>query len=189
MEKSKLKSTIESLLFVSGEPIKIGRLAKIAGVGKNEVEESLDLINRDYGERNSGLRIVKKDDSVQLGTNPENAESVSQLVTGEMNSELSKSALETLAIVAYRGPITRVHIEAIRGVNCSYVLRSLLVRGLVERLETADTRGYLYRVSFDFLKTMGIQEAGELPEWENLSKNDKLEELLKNDAPEAVPGE
>ncbi len=189
MDKNKLASIIESLLFVSGEPIRVSRLAKIAGVGKNEVEESLSLINCGYNEQSKGLRIIKKDDSVQLGTNPENADCVGRLVTGEMNAELSKAALETLAIIAYRGPVTRAHMEAIRGVNCSYVLRSLLMRGLVERRETADIRGYLYRISFDFLKALGLQEAKELPEWENLSKNDKIEELLKSEAQNSAIGE
>lgn len=184
MNEEKLKSILESLLFVSGEPIKISRLARISGVGKNEMEESLDAIEKDYKEQNKGLRIVKKGDSVQLATNPENAEFVNQLVSGEMSSELSKSALETLSIAAYRGPVTRIQIEAIRGVNCSYVLRSLLMRGLVERKESSDIRGYLYEISFDFLKYLGIQDPKEFPDWENLSRDEKVEELLKEDEQE-----
>jgi len=184
MNEEKLKSILESLLFVSGEPIKISRLARISGVGKNEIEESLDAIEKDYKEQNKGLRIVKKGDSVQLATNPENAEFVSQLVSGEMSSELSKSALETLSVAAYRGPVTRIQIEAIRGVNCSYVLRSLLMRGLVERKESSDIRGYLYEISFDFLKILGIQNPKEFPDWESLSRNEKVEELLKEDEQE-----
>lgn len=184
MNEEKLKSILESLLFVSGEPIKISRLARISGVGKNEIEESLDAIEKDYKEQNKGLRIVKKGDSVQLATNPENAEFVSQLVSGEMSSELSKSALETLSVAAYRGPVTRIQIEAIRGVNCSYVLRSLLMRGLVERKESSDIRGYLYEISFDFLKYLGIQNPKEFPDWESLSRNEKVEELLKEDEQE-----
>lgn len=186
MNEEKLRSILESLLFVSGEPIKISRLARISGVGKNEIEKSLDVIEKDYKEQNKGLRIVKKGDSVQLATNPESAEFVKQLVSGEMSSELSKSALETLSIAAYRGPVTRIQIEAIRGVNCSYVLRSLLMRGLMERKESSDIRGYLYEISFDFLKTLGIQDAKNLPDWENLSKNEKVDEILSGDQRENV---
>lgn len=178
MEKDKLKSTLESLLFVSGEPIKLSKLAKICQVGKEKIEESLEEMNNCYSEQNKGLRIIRKDDSIQLGTAPENAELVSQLVSGEMSADLSKSALETLSIVAYRGPITRVQVEAIRGVNCSYVLRNLLVRGLVDRKEISDIRGFLYEISFEFLKIIGIQSAKDLPDWEIMSKNEKIEEFL-----------
>lgn len=180
MDTAKLKSILESLLFISGEPIKISRLAKICNTGKNEIEEALGTIEKDCEEKKRGLRIVRKADSVQLATSPENAEYVNRLVSGEISSELSKSALETLSIIAYRDPVTRAQVEAIRGVDCSYVLRSLLVRGLVERRETADIRGYLYEISFDFLKTIGIQDVEKLPEWENLSKNEKVKELLNS---------
>jgi segregation and condensation protein B len=178
MEKDKLKSVLESLLFVSGEPVKLAKLAKICQVGKKEIEEALSEIDSACQQYNKGLMIIKKDDSIQLGTAPENTVFVSQLVSGEMSADLSKSALETLSIVAYRGPITRVQVEAIRGVNCSYALRSLLVRGLVERKETSDIRGFLYEISFEFLKILGIQNVKDLPDWEVLSKNEKIEEFL-----------
>lgn len=175
---NKLKSVIESLLFVSGEPLKIAKISKICNVSKNEVSAEIEALNDDYRNSERGFAIIRKDDSVQLATNPENSEIVSQLVSGELGSELSKSALEVLSIVAYRGPITRVQIETIRGVNCSYVLRTLLIKGLIERKETADIRGFLYEISFDFLKSLGVTSAGELPDWEELSKNEKVEELL-----------
>src|SRR3989339_1732984 len=177
MDTQKLKSVIESLLFASGEPMKAQKLAKICGIPKNEVETSLQELEKDY-QGNRGLRILSKEDSYQLASNPENAQFVNQLVSGELNAELSKSSIETLSIVAYRGPITRIQIEAIRGVNSSYVLRSLLMRGLVERKETSDIRGYIYEISFDFLKHLGIQKSSELPDWEAHSKNEKVSELV-----------
>lgn len=183
MDKTKLKSIIESLLFVSGEPVKAGRLAKICHVAKNEMEPALNELQRELQGAARGVRIIRNGDSVQLATSPDNTDFVNQLVSGELNAELSKSALETLSIVAYRGPVTRVQIEAIRGVNTSYVLRSLLMRGLVERRETADVRGYLYEISFEFLKKMGIQSIKELPDWENLSKIEKINVLLETNPP------
>lgn len=179
---NKLKSVLESLLFISGEPLKLAKIAKICNVSKSEVAGVIEALNDDYKNSERGFAIISKDDSVQLATNPENAETVSQLVSGELGSELSKSALEVLSIVAYRGPITRVQIEIIRGVNCSYVLRTLLIKGLIERKETADIRGFLYEISFDFLKSLGVTSAGELPDWEELSKNEKVEELLSETA-------
>lgn len=184
MDSQKLKSTVESLLFVSGEPMKIAKIAKICGVSRNEIAAEIEALNSDYKNSERGFVIIKKEDLVQLATNPKNSEFVSQLVSGELGSELSRPALEVLSIAAYRGPVTRGQIEAVRGVNCSYVLRSLLVKGLVERKETADIRGYLYEISFDFLKSLGIAGVQDLPDWESLSKNDKMEELLNDSGAE-----
>jgi len=176
---SNLKSAIESLLFVSGEPVKLAKLAKICDVSRNEIAAEIEALNGEYRD-NRGFMVVQKEDSVQLTTNPQNSAFVSQLVAGEMDAELSRAALEVLSIVAYRGPVTRIQIEAVRGVNCSYVLRNLLIKGLVERKDAADIRGYLYEISFDFLKTLGVSSVRDLPDWENLSKNEKVEELLND---------
>jgi len=184
-EKNSLKSSIESLLFVSGEPVKLAKIAKICEVPKDDVSREIGALNADYKNSESGFFIIQKDDSAQLGTNPRNSEIVSRLISGELQADLSRSALEVLAIIAYRGPITRVQIDTVRGVNCSYVLRGLMVKGLVGRKETADIRGYLYEISFDFLKSLGIANVQELPDWENLSKNEKVEELLNNSEQEA----
>ena len=186
MEPQQLKSTIESLLFVSGEPMKLAKIAKICEVSKDDISQEVEALNANYKNSESGFCIIRKDDSVQLATNPANSQVVSRLVSGELQSDLSRSALEVLAIVAYRGPITRVQIDTVRGVNCSYVLRGLMVKGLIERKETADIRGYLYEISFDFLKSLGIANVQKLPDWENISKNEKVEELLIDNAEESI---
>jgi segregation and condensation protein B len=183
MEKSKLKSVLESLLFISGEPVKIGKLAKICNTAKNDIEIALSEIEAEFQKEERGLIIIKKDDSVQLATNPKNSQYAAQMISGELNADLSRSSLETLSIIAYRGPVTRSQIEAIRGVNCSYVLRGLLMRRLAERREASDIRGYIYEISFDFLKKLGIGNVKNLPDWEILSKNEKVEELLSIDEP------
>lgn len=185
MEKSNLKSALESLLFISGEPVKIGKLAKICDAAKNDIETALSELDAEFQKEERGLIIVKKDDSVQLATNPKNSEYVNQMVSGELNADLSRSSLETLSIIAYKGPVTRSQIEAIRGVNCSYVLRGLLMRGLVERKEASDIRGYIYEISFEFLKQLGVSNIKNLPDWENLSKNEKVEEILNIDEQKA----
>ncbi|MDD3486763.1 MAG: SMC-Scp complex subunit ScpB [Candidatus Moranbacteria bacterium] len=179
MDEKKLESILESLLFVSGEPLKIAKLAKFCGVSGNEVGLRLKNLNEDYQKNGRGLAIIQKEDSVQMTTSAQNAEFVSKLVSGEVSSDLSRSALEVLAIIAYRGPMTRGQIETVRGVNCSYVLRTLLIKGLIERKEGSDIRGYLYETSFEFLKNIGLSNVKELPDWENLSKEEKIEEILK----------
>jgi len=178
MDIEKLKSIIESILFISGEPVKISRISKIAGAPKPEVENAIMALQNDYAIR--GLAIIKKEDMVEMATNSENSEFVSELVKSEIQEKLSQAALEVLSIVAYRSPITRADIEAIRGVNSSYTLRSLLMRGLIERIDNpSDNRGYLYKISFDFMKTLGIESIEKLPDWETLSKDARIESITE----------
>lgn len=180
MEIEKLKSIIESILFISGEPVKISRLQKISSAAKPEVENAIMLLQGEYAD-GRGMVILKKEDEVQMATTPENSEIVSDLVKSEIQENLSQAALEVLSIVAYRGPITRTDIEAIRGVNCTFTLRSLLMRGLLERAgNPKDNRGYLYKISFEFLKRLGVSSAESLPDWENLSKDSRVESIIKD---------
>ncbi len=179
MELEKLKSIIESLLFISGEPIKISRLAKITGTGKPEVENALMMLSADFNSQKRGVTIIKKEDEVQMATNPDNAVFAEQLVKGELREPLTPAALEVLSIAAYRGPITRADIETIRGVNCSYTLRNLLLRGLVDRQDNPkDARSYIYRITFDFLKHLGIDDIKKLPEYESLSRDSRLDAIV-----------
>ena len=180
MELEKLKSQIESILFVSGEPVEISRLAKITKAKAPEVENAIMALQNDYAS-GRGMILVKKEKSVQMATSPENAEAVSEIVKSGMQEGLSKAALEVLSIVAYRGPITRVNIEAIRGVNCSFTVRALLLRGLIERVDNpSDSRSYLYKISFDFLKKMGLSNIEELPDFETLSQDERVESIIEN---------
>lgn len=178
MEQNKLKSIIESVLFVSGEPVKISRLVKITGSSKPEVENAIMAMQNEYvAER--GLALIRKEEEVQLATNSENASYVDDLVKSEIQENLSKAALEVLSIVAYRGPISRLDVEAIRGVNCTFTLRSLLMRGLLERMENPkDNRGYLYKVSFEFLKKLGLEGVNKLPDFETLSKDERIDSII-----------
>lgn len=179
MELENLKSIIESILFLSGEPLKLSKISRITGASKTESESALLSLQNDYALGKRGLVILKKEDEFQMATNSENASYLDQLVKSEMQEALSRAALEILSIVAYRGPITRSEIESIRGVNSSYTIRSLMLRGLMERIENPnDSRGYLYKISFDFLKKMGIDSVEKLPDYEILSKDERIESVL-----------
>jgi segregation and condensation protein B len=181
MELENLKSIVESLLFLSGEPLKLLKISRIAGVSKAEAESALLALQNDYALGKRGLTILKKEDEFQLATNPENAAFVDQLVKSEMQEALSRAALEVISIVAYRGPLTRSEIEAIRGVNSSYTVRSLMLRGLMERIENPnDSRGYLYKISFDFLKKLGIDSVEKLPDFETLSKDNRIDSIINS---------
>lgn len=182
MEKEKLKSVIESILFVNGDPIKISRISKITSVAKEEVIICLQKLAEEYVNSKRGFRIFKKDEEIQLVSSPDNIEFVEQLVKNELQDSLSAAALEVVSIVAYRGPISKSEIEAIRGVNCSYTLRNLLMRGLIERENNPmDSRGFLYKISFDFLKKLGISEVEKLPKYAILSKDERIKARLIED--------
>ncbi|KKQ40457.1 MAG: Segregation and condensation protein B [Candidatus Moranbacteria bacterium GW2011_GWC2_37_73] len=116
------------------------------------------------------LSLLVKGEEVQLVSNPENAEFIEGLVKSELQDSLSNAAMEVVSIIAYRGPISKTEIEAIRGVNCAYTLRNLLLRGLIERNDNPnDSRGYVYAITFDFLKKLGIESVKNLPEYGILS--------------------
>ncbi len=179
MDIENLKSAIESILFISGEPVKVSRIAKVAGAAKPEVENALMVLQNEYAGAKRGLVILRKEDEAQMATSPENGSLVNRLIKSEMQENLSRASLEVLSIIAYRGPITRVEVEAIRGVNCSFTVRSLLMRGLVERIENpGNSRGYLYKISFDFLRKMGVDCVEKLPDFETLSRDERINSII-----------
>ncbi len=181
MEIDKLRSILESLLFLSGEPLKISQLAKITKVSEAKVEEAADLLQASLRSQERGIILTKKESELQLATKPENLPFINQLIKSERQENLSRAALEVLSIVAYRGPITRSDIESIRGVNCSFTLRSLMMRGLLERVENPkDGRGFLYKISFEFLKKLGIESIEKLPDFQELSRDPRIESVLNN---------
>lgn len=182
MEKEKLQSVIESVLFVSGEPIKKAKLLKILAIENELLEEALSSLSEKYQDSQSGLLLLKKGEEVQLVSNPENAEFIESLVKNELQDSLSNAAMEVVSIIAYRGPISKVEIEAIRGVNCAYTLRNLLLRGLIERSDNPnDSRGYVYAISFDFLKKLGVEDVKKLPEYGTLSVDERINSIISKE--------
>lgn len=164
-----VKSAIESILFLQGEPVAVSRLAKVTGAKKAEVVSALRELAGEYRER--GIVLIANGEEWQFATNPAHKAVVEQFATSELSEELSRASLEVLAIIAYKGPVSRAAIEYVRGVNSSFTLRNLLIRGLVSREENpTDRRSYLYRISHDFLKHLGITSVSELPEYGPLRK-------------------
>jgi len=158
-----LASLVESLLFVAGEPVTLEQLARALEVEKAQIEEALSRLASIYDGR--GLRLQRQEEQVQLVTAPEAAPYIERFLGLELSAKLSTAALETLAIIAYRQPVTRAQIEAVRGVNCDSVLRTLLHHGLIEpvgRLEQVG-RPILYGTTFEFLRCFGLGDLSELP--------------------------
>ena len=103
---------------------------------------------------------------------------VKKFIKSEISDELTKPALETLTIIAYRGPISKAELEIIRGVNCSLILRNLLMRGLIEAGEDRKKMVVLYNITFEFLKYLGLNQLSDLPDFEKLNRNNNLDKLL-----------
>ncbi|MCK5332775.1 SMC-Scp complex subunit ScpB [Candidatus Parcubacteria bacterium] len=172
----KIESVLESLLFISGEPMSFKRLAKITDKNEDEISTNSEILAKKYSEGGGGLRVIIKDNKVQMVTAGENSEFVDKFFKSDIESDLSRVALEVLSVVAYRGPIARSEIEEIRGVNCSFTLRHLTIRGLVERISNPnDARAYLYKISFDFLKKLGIEKVEDLPKFSDLKEKAVLQ--------------
>ena len=153
---------LEALLFVAEKPLSRREIATLAGVDRQTVDELLGDLEVALRER--GLRLVAAGDAVQLVTAPDAGALIARYV-GADATRLSPAALETLAIVAYRQPVTRGLIERIRGVDSDYVLRTLLHRRLVVEQGRADTPGrpILYGTGFDFLERFGLTSLDDLP--------------------------
>lgn len=166
-----LKSLIESILFSVGEPVSIEKISKTVEKDRESVKNVIEELEKVYETENRGVRIIKRGEEVQLVSNPENSHYVEKLIKDELQEDLTPASLETLAIIAYRGPATRAEIEEIRGVNSSFILRNLLIRGLIERKgHPEDNRAYIYEISFDFLRKLGLKSLEELPEYKQLTK-------------------
>nr|MBC7244477.1 SMC-Scp complex subunit ScpB [Chloroflexota bacterium] len=158
-----LPARIEALLFVADEPVGIRELAQVLEASESAVEAALQQLVAHYQER--GLRLQRTDRQVQFVTAPEVAPDVERFLGLDSRTKLSPAALETLALIAYRQPVTRAQIEAVRGVNCDGVLRTLLSHGLIAavgRLEQAG-RPILYGTTFAFLQYFGLTDLSELP--------------------------
>ncbi|MFQ5885759.1 MAG: SMC-Scp complex subunit ScpB [Anaerolineae bacterium] len=169
MELEEAKEAIEALLFLAGEPVPLGQLMRALEVERELVEEALRSLAQEYKGR--GLRIQREGDEAQMVTAPDCAGYVERFLGLQFSGKLSTPAVETLAIVAYRQPITRAQVEDIRGVNCEGVLRNLVARGLVEELGRLDRAGrpIIYGTTFEFLQYFGLSDLTELPQVEEVA--------------------
>ncbi len=154
---------IESILFVADEPVEAQVIARLAGRPVDEVSLAIDRLAE--ANQGRGLRIQRTGSAAQMVTAPEATSYVEQFLGVDEHQRLSHAALETLAIIAYRQPVSRPALEAIRGVNCDRALASLTMRGLVAEVGRATTPGrpYLYGTTFRFLEHFGLEKPEDLP--------------------------
>ncbi len=168
METQTLDTKIEAILFYKGEPMKIKKLAELLSVEQSAISESLENLKIKLQDR--GVSLVFKEDEVVLVTNPAVSEIIQNIRKEELSKSLSKSALETLAIIIYRGPIKRSQIDHIRGVNSQFIIRLLLVRGLIEKVtDPKDERSYLYKPTVELISMLGLEKISDIPEFEKVN--------------------
>ena len=174
-----VKNKLESLLFISHKPLSLNELVKLLTEEKSVIEAALAELQNEYQTRAGGIEILQVEDKFQMAASGDNAELIAKFLNTEMAGDLTKPSLETLTIIAYRGPISKVELELIRGINCSMILRNLLMRGLIESKEDKVRATIVYQITFEFLKYLGLATVNELPDFEKLNRSNNLEKLLQ----------
>lgn len=168
---------LEALLYVSGEALEKKKIEELLGVNTEVLAVISRVLRERYQDGHSGLMLIEHGDVLEIATKPDYAMLIEKFTKSFLQEKLSRAALEVLAIIAYRGPITRATIESIRGVNCSFTLRNLLIRGLITRIENPkDNREYVYTASLSLLEKLGIASQNELPDFSSLSQDVRLQE-------------
>jgi segregation and condensation protein B len=168
------KSILEALLFVSGEVLTIETLKKITDMPEFDIKNFMNELIRDYKERNSAIRIVEIADGYQMCTDPDYSFYIKRLKNINQSNRLSQPALETLSIIAYKQPITKLEIDYIRGVNSDGAIKSLLEKRLIKIVGKKESPGrpFLYGTTKEFLIYFGIKNLSELPPIQNPLQED-----------------
>lgn len=164
-----LDARIEGILFWKGEPVRVKKLSQILNATEEDILSSLEILKQKLEGR--GLIIISKEDEIMLGTAPQMSATIETLTKEELMKDLGKAGLETISIILYKGPISRAEIDYIRGVQSNFILRNLLVRGLIEKVvKPDDQRSFLYKPSFELLSYLAVSKIEDVPEYEKVKK-------------------
>ena len=178
--KISLESQIEALLFWKAETLSIKKIASILEKEVDEVKEGIKNLRESLKGR--GLTLIEWEDDVTLGTAKEVSELIEKLNKEELSKDLGKAGLETMSIILYQGPISRADIDYIRGVNSQFILRNLLIRGLIERVDNPqDQRSFLYKPTLELLSYLGISNIQDIPEFEAVKRDIEIFKTQTND--------
>lgn len=175
-----LSGRIEAILFVAGEPVRVDEMAKALNVTVRQVENEITKLRDEYDFHQRGFTIKRFGHQVQLATRALYAEDVVHLLQPVQKQSLSQAAMETLAVVAYKQPVTRAEVEQVRGVKCDYSVQSLLQKGLIKEVGRKEALGrpILYATTDKFLEHFGISDIRELPPLPDPQPVEKVEEPL-----------
>jgi len=181
-DEKKLTGILEAVLFAHGEPLSFKKLSKTLKKSEDEIKKAAEELKSGYQDENSGLTLVFHKNSIKLVSSPAAGIYVEKLIKEEMDENLSPASLETLTLVLYLAPVSRAEIDYIRGVNSGFMLRALMMRGLLERKpDPKRPYIYIYEPTFKLLEFIGISKAEEIPEYEkyhNILK--KSEDVITN---------
>ena len=173
-----LESKIEGVLFYKAEPMTKQELGSLFSVDEHTINMACDALHNSLQDRNGGVRLMITTTDVQLVTAPELSETIDLLRKEELKRDIGKAGAETLAIILYRGPVTRAEIDMIRGVNSTFILRNLLIRGLIDRIaHPTDKRQFQYQITTNLLAHLGITKKEELPDFATIA--DEIERYEK----------
>ena len=162
-----LEAQIEAILFWKAEPLTIPELARVLARTEAEINQALETLTTEIADQ--GIALIHNNDEIMLGTSPQAGELIERLTKEELSREIGKAGLETLTVILYRGSVSRAEIDYIRGVNSSFILRNLLVRGLIDKISNpADARSFLYRPTFELLAWLGVKDPAELPDYQRV---------------------
>ncbi len=168
---------VESILFAAGKPLSLKKLADILKVTVGDVEAAVTELEKKLRDGEHGLEIILHQGEAVMATRPEHSDLVSEFIKAEELGDLTRPQLEALSVLAYRGPLAKSELEQVRGVNCSLILRNLMIRGLVEPVNSEASLPR-YQVTVDFLRYLGLSSVKELPEYENFVKDDNLNQAI-----------
>ena len=177
---TELAKIIEAMLFVSGDPVQLGAVARALEVTELEVSAPADELASDYDYNRRGICLKRFGSHIQLSTRPDYAPQIEKLLQPIQKQSLSQAALETLAVVAYKQPVTRLDIEAVRGVKCDYSVQSLMNKGLIEEVGRKETLGrpILYGTTDAFLSHFGLTSLEDLPQPPESQQDSPAEPLV-----------
>jgi len=179
MAKNNKMSLLESLLFSVGRPLSYKELAAFLETKEDAITTMIADLQASYNQADSGLRLTISNRKAQMTTDPDNGQVLNDYFKAELSGELTRASLETLTIIAYRQPISREELEQIRGVNCSLIIRNLMIRGLIEAQEAEGDLATKYSVTIDFLRHLGLSSVQDLPNYEKLNSDENLTQLLE----------
>ena len=163
----KLDLKIEALLFFKSEAMKIKDIVKILKSDEEGIQNAINELKNKLSNR--GVQLIQNDDDIMLATRPEMSELIEEIRKEELIKDIGKAGAETLAIVLYKGPITRAEIDYIRGVNSTFILRNLLIRGMIEKISNPNNqRSFLYKSTPQLLAFLGVRSAKEMPEFDKV---------------------
>lgn len=174
-----LVSQLESILFVASKPLSLKQLMNALEVSEEKIYEALGVLKEKYAQEKSGIILLEHGEEWHMVSNPDNHAVAEKFLKAEVSGELTRPQLETLTVVSYCGPLSKAELEQIRGVNCSVILRNLMMRGLVK--ETEETTELLprYEVTMDYIRYMGIERVEDLPNYTELHNHDYVARVLE----------